>query len=330
MSLQKAFVTGATGFVGGHLCERLRREGWHVRALVRAGSGRGILEACGCEFVEGDLTMTNVLARASEGCDAVFHVAGLTQSPNRAGFEESNELGTSRVVLGLERSGFDGRFVYVSSLAAGGPAVAGRLRREADPDEPISFYGASKLAGERAISARKRAFTSTIVRPGAIYGPRERGILQVFQGIARWGVALRLGSGVKLQMTHVDDVVEGIMRTLPKADKTPAIFYLTESRVWNYDEVMREVARQLARQVRIIPVPEWIGGVIGHSADFLGRLKGRAISPIGMDKIREIKGGAWIADTTKLRELTEWEPSIGFPEGLNNTLEWAHKSGKIT
>lgn len=327
MGAGTAFITGATGFVGSHLAERLRRDGWHVRAIVRATSSRALLREIGCEFVEGDLSMTNVIARAVEGCDAVFHVAGETRSPNREGFEEANARGTARVVQALERAGFDGTVVHVSSLAAGGTIVQGRPRRETDTDEPISQYGMSKLGGERAFSAREHEFRTAIVRPGPIYGPRERGIMEFFRGVVRHGLALRLGNGITLQMTHVDDIVEGILRVMPHAERKPNVFYTTNQQPWAFDDCAREVARAARRRVRIIPLPMFAGILVGATTDLVGRFAGRAISPVGMDKIREMKVPAWLADSSKLKAATGWEPSIAFEDGLRSTLQWARAQG---
>ncbi|MDX2177650.1 MAG: NAD(P)-dependent oxidoreductase [Candidatus Sumerlaeia bacterium] len=330
MSTRRALVTGATGFLGGHLCERLRAEGWTVDALVRPGSNRKVLRAAGCQLVDGDVGQTNVIARAAEAADAVFHLAGLTQSATAAGFMEVNAEGTASVVTGLERAGFEGRLVVVSSLAAGGPAPAGRPRVESDKDAPISDYGRSKLAGEQAVLTRPRRFATAIVRPGAIYGPRERGILEVFRGIARHGVALKPNLPLSLQMTHVDDIVSAVIAALEVASAdAPPRFYTVEPEVWTYEDVCHEAADALGRKLRILNVPVWAAKVVGNTVDGIERLTGRKVAPLGRDKVREMEAVAWLADSAAFRAATGWRAAVPFPEGVASTLEWAKKAGQL-
>lgn len=329
MSTRRAFVTGASGFVGGHLCERLRAEGWHVTALVRAGSRRGVLERCGCKFAEGDLFATNVISRAAENSDAVFHLAAVVRATTRAQFQRANVEGTERFAEGIARSGFAGPMVVLSSLAAGGPAIGGRARTEQDKDAPVSLYGESKLAAEHAIASRPRPYRTVAIRPGPIYGPREAGILGLFVGMSKTGLALQLGRGVAVQMTYVRDVVDALLAAVPVASETLRPFYAVERRAWPFSEVAAEVGRQLGRRVRTISLPIGVGWIAAGITDGLSVIAGRPVSPLGLDKIREMKVDAWLGDPGAFEEASGWRARVTFEEGLAETLTWARAAGRI-
>lgn len=318
-----AFVTGGSGFVGGHLCERLRREGATVRALVRPGANTAVLEACGCELVRGDVGDGGIPGRSLEGVDVVFHLAGLTKTLNKDEFVKVNAAGAENVARAVRASGFRKRFVLLSSLAAAGPAIDGRPRTEADEPAPVSYYGASKLDGESAVrKIAGAAFDVTVLRPGGIYGPREHEMLEVFRLMRRKGLALGPPRDFLVQLTHVDDVVDGLWRAATSPAAADRTFFLNDPRATRLSEVVDEAAKNLGRRVRRIAAPMWLIHTTAWQYEMIGRLMGRVLSPLTRDKARELAAGPWLAESGAFSAATDWKPKWSFADGLASTMDW--------
>lgn len=327
----RCFVTGGSGFVGSHLCERLRADGHEVWALVRKTSNVAHLEACGARLIEGSLESQNVIARWAPECDVVFHLAAVTKSLRPEGFRENNVRGTFNLLRGLERGDFKGRILYLSSLSAGGPAPsASTLRRERDLDRPVSLYGKSKRAAERVVKEKlPPGCTFTILRPGPIYGPRELDILEVFKMMQNQGIAVQFGAGVVIQMTHVEDIVSGIVAAAFSEAAAGKTYYLTEPTRWRFADII-ELAQELVdRPVRLIRLPMWTASALGAGYDLAGRIAGRLLGPMSRDKAREMTARFWLGDPGLIERELGWEAKWAFPDGLRATLAWYRKEGKL-
>ncbi len=146
-------ITGATGFVGGHLIRAARERGYELRALTRGWRP----PQDGIDWVEGALDRPEALHKLARGADAVVHIAGLINAPDRAGFAAVNVAGTAAMIDAARRAGVR-RFVHISSLAAREPS--------------LSDYGWSKAKAERLVAAS--GLDWTILRPPAVYGPGDR------------------------------------------------------------------------------------------------------------------------------------------------------------
>jgi nucleoside-diphosphate-sugar epimerase len=199
-----ALVTGASGFIGSHLCEVLRERGHDVRAMVRASSRLDKLElaAAGKPFTLAHAGLDDVeaMAVAMADVDVVYHVAGLTAAFDRQGFDRANVEGVANLFAAISRARELGgigdrgprRVVQISSLMAAGPSHERNPRREHHRHERgFTEYGDSKLAGEAVAitAARARELELVIVRPPLVYGPRDDDVLQMIKSAAMGVVA---------------------------------------------------------------------------------------------------------------------------------------------
>ena len=171
----KTLVTGATGFIGSHLVEELLKGGHRVTCLVRKTSNLQWINGLNVRLIYGDCTIKESLLNAVADFDYIFHLAGLTKAANERDFFSANALGTENLVSAvIEKNPDTKRFVYLSSLAAAGPSCDGTPAKEAGEPKPVSAYGRSKLEGERIVMRHKNTIPVTVIRPPAVYGPRDK------------------------------------------------------------------------------------------------------------------------------------------------------------
>ncbi|MGB9606740.1 MAG: NAD-dependent epimerase/dehydratase family protein, partial [Bryobacteraceae bacterium] len=201
-------VTGATGFIGSHLAQRLVGLGARVRCLVRRTSRTGVLPA-GIELAQGELATGEGLAEAVRGAQLVFHLAGVTKAVSPADYERGNVLATRNLVGALESC--EARLVQVSSLAAVGPSSDGSPLPEDCEPRPVSLYGRSKLEAERAVLCSGLAARAVIVRPPVVFGPRDTDVYQLLRMAARGWLPVTGGPEARFSVIYVEDLVEGLL-----------------------------------------------------------------------------------------------------------------------
>jgi 2-alkyl-3-oxoalkanoate reductase len=319
----KALVTGATGFVGSHLTEALRRRGDDVTALARSASKAAALAPLGVRVVPGDLHDRAALQRAVEGQDVVYHVAGVVAARSEADFLVANRDGTRNVTEAAERAGV-GRLVLVSSMAAAGPTIKGRPLRGDEPPRPVTQYGRSKLAAEGVVTGSRLAWT--IVRPPMVYGPRDQEVLKVFR-LARLGLAPVLGDGTQeLSAVHGADLADALVAAGTTAAAVGHTYYACHPEVFTGAEMALAVGRAMGRRLAVIRVPAAIGRGVLRVTEAAARLVGQT-TILTADKANEFFQPAWTADPESLARDTGWRATRNLETGLAETYAWYRTAG---
>ena len=319
----KALVTGATGFVGSHLAEALRERGHEVTALVRSPSKSAALGPLGVRVVPGDLDDPASLARAVDGQDVVFHVAGLVAARDEDGFLRANRDGTANLVEAAGRARAS-RFVYVSSMAAAGPATPGRPLTGTEPPRPVTAYGRSKLAGEAAVKAGGLPWV--IIRPPTVYGPRDREVLKVFQ-MARWGVAPVFGDGSQeLSAVHGADLAAALAAAGTTAGTTGKIYYACHPEVVTSADFVRAVGKAMSRRLRLVPIPPALGRAMLGVTELSARVASRT-TILTRDKANEFFQAAWTGDPAPLTRDSGWRAAHDLASGMADTFRWYRSAG---
>lgn len=320
--MDKALVTGATGFVGSHLVELLAEEGVRVRALVRRTSDTRLLRELGAECIEGSLEDERGLRRASEGVDIVFHLAALTRARSREEFSRVNARAVEPVAAAAAGAG--ARLVYLSSLAAVGPARGGQAVTEADLPRPMTDYGRSKLEGEAACRATGRG-DFVILRAPAVYGPRDRDIYRFFAMAARGFIAMPTGPERRVQMLYVRDLAEALLAA--GGTKTPgALYHVAEARSYSWREVCELVGGAMGREVRVVPVPPLLVSAAAGMWELGARAVGRA-TIFTRDKARELLAPGWLCETAAAERELGFRAGTPLATGLTATAEWYRARG---
>jgi len=317
-------LTGGTGFVGSHLVDTLCAAGIRPRVLLRnAAAPRWIVDRP-VEAVLGTLEDAAALGRLVEGAGTVFHLAGVVSADRAEDFDRANRDGTARLVDAVAAAAATARLVHCSSQAAVGPSSdpAG-VGPEATPS-PVSDYGRSKLCGERAVAALGGASWWVIVRPPAIYGPRDTDVLEFFRMASR-GVGLVPAGERWITVAHVADVVRGLLAAAA-SESSGRTYHLGEPEPRRLDQMLHDLAAAGGKKVRVVPLPAAAVGAAGAVAGLLRRT-GLVHSPLTRDKAREIVARHWTLRTAdSLREL-DVEVQVRFPEGARDTWAWYRRQG---
>lgn len=333
--MMKALVTGASGFIGSTLIEELGRRGFEPYALMRRTSSAANLKGCRFERREGDLRDPAALRRAVEGMDYVFHLAGIVTALSREEFFEHNAGGTARLgdAVAEANPGLK-RFVYVSSMAASGPSASREPRTEDQPDAPVSQYGHSKRQGEFELLRHRDRYPIVILRPPIVYGPRDRGVFTMIEGVAKNVMALpraKSPDGHKwYSHVHARDLVEAmIAAALAPVERVPTgeVFHVASDDVVTGEQLMRVMADHLgkARPWRItMPRPAiWAAGA---AMSALSQVTRRSY-PLNLDKVNEIQADYWVCSNAKAKRLLGFRPRYDLTRGMGETIQWYKAHG---
>ncbi len=314
-------VTGGTGFVGSHLVDTLCAARLPVRVLVRPGRPPRWVAGADVRWVEGDLSDRDSLERLVEGAGTVFHLAGRLRANRREEFDLVNRVGTETLVE-VARGVGDATFVHVSSQAAIGPAPGAAGLRPDVVAAPVSDYGRSKLAAERAVRTLGSDRRWTIVRPPAIFGPRDTDVFEFFRLADRGVVPVPVGERW-LTVAWVGDVVRGLLAAVGSGER---IVHLGWPEPRRLDELVREVGRAGGREPRVVPVPGMVvrlAGVVGAVARTLGA------SRVAMtrDKALELLARHWTLETATSLEALGVDPRADLTGALRTTWSWYRMVG---
>ncbi len=319
-------LTGGTGFLGSHLAEAIVAAGHRLRCTVRPTSDTRWLDPLGVETVTLDLAAAasgDARGRAGalgalRGVGTLVHCGALTRARTEAEFMAVNATGTETLARTAVEAGVR-RIVFISSLAARGPDGAAG---------PISPYGRSKAAAERALTAMAReadgSLELVILRPGGVYGPRDSDLLPLFRLADRgWVVVPR--SRQPLQPVFVADVVTATVAALDAAPP-PAPLPVAHPARHGWDELGEALRAAVGRSARLVRVPGavfWTAGLVSEAAALLTR---RAPA-MDRRRARDMSHHRWTCDIAETRAWLGWEPRVDVREGMARTAAWYREAG---
>ncbi len=323
---EEALITGANGFTGSFLAKELLKRGIKVRCLVRSTANLRWLKGLDVNVVNGEITKRESLRGLLSGISYVFHCAGAKQGRDWDDFANVNVHGTGNLIeTALAEAPGLKKFVYISSMAAMGPSCGSKPSREDSVCNPLTFYGTSKLKGEEEVLKKKNLLPVIILRPPAIYGPRDEDMLAMFKAV-KFRVKPFFGLREKyLNLCYVDDLIQGCILAAQVPVKSGSIYIVADEDIHSWEEVYREMSLALNIKALKLKIPV---GLILTSA-FISELvaKGHGKSTIfTRQKVREMSGN-WACDISKAKAELGFKPEFGIKKGIPLTAKWYIENG---
>jgi len=299
----KIAVTGASGFIGQHVVADLAARGDQVVAIRRRFEPRAVAEQLA-------------------GAAAVVHLAGLISAARERDFVAAN-VDATRIIAQAARDARV-RMVHISSLAAAGPAPASAPRSEADPPQPLTPYGRSKLAGERVL-AETTGLRWIALRPGVVYGPRDRALFALFRMAARGVLPVVGRSGAAYTFIHVADLVRTIAAAIPPDVDGEAIFVGHPVPV-TPRALVDGIRAAVAPGARVVYVPMALTRVAALAGEIAQRAAGRPML-INASRYRELAAEGFVCRVDRMRDHLGVVAQIDLEEGLKQTGDWYRREG---
>lgn len=324
----KILLTGASGFVGSHILDRLCEAGLPTVVLLRPQSPRRFIQhrLDQVEVHTGGLDQPAALDAALEGVSGVIHCAGAVRALRAEDFFTINQIGTRHLVEAINRRGAQvRRLVHLSSLSASGPGTPQTPVRETDPPRPVSVYGRSKLAAEEEV--RRRCGTEfVILRPPGVYGPRDGEFLRLFRAVQAHLLPLFGGGRQPLSLVFVRDLAAVAVECLRHPAAAGRTYFVASPQIVTSGELAREIASQLG--VRTLPLRLPVRAIwpVCAVAEFWARWRGRA-SVLSRQKYAELAAPGWVCDPTRLRQELGLSCDTPLRAGVAETLAWYRAEG---
>jgi nucleoside-diphosphate-sugar epimerase len=328
----KVLVTGASGFLGGHLTELLTAKGFEVVAMVRKTSDTSLIDRLGLEKRVADMTDPQSLGTAVKGVDAVIHLAGYYTFHGKSELYDLVTVQGTKSILDACLHEEVARFIYCSSTEATGP-VDDIPAREDHPPNPQYEYGRSKLRAECAVREYDDKLKTTILRPSGIYGPRNLDDISYYfiTSCAKNSLATRMlidhGSAV-VQFVHAKDAAQGFYLALTNADSIGKTYFISEDRWHTYRDVYGIISRIIGRRpptlslskpaAKALIYPAFIAKSVFGEWSFLWDPK--TVDAVTSNRAYSIE---------KAKSDLGYSPKYSLEDGLKETIQWYRDNGIV-
>jgi nucleoside-diphosphate-sugar epimerase len=325
--LSTALVTGASGFIGSHLVDLLLEKGYRVKCLVRKSSNLKWLDGKNAEYVYGDMFSAGVLPPVLKDTDYVYHVAGVTFAKKKETFYRGNVDATKSLLEICTKSnpGLK-KFIHVSSQACVGPSFDKNPIDETRDYHPLTTYGRSKAESEKVVKSYFDKLNCTIVRPPAVYGPRDYAIYEYFKSMNR-GLQPLIGFDNKLvSLIHARDLVKGFVLAGESEKAASNIYFISSEKFYNWRDVGNMTQKLLGRKTIRIVIPHFAVKTTAFFSQVFGMFSSKPVI-LNREKARELTQAYWICSAEKAKRDFGFREDLTLEEGFKDTIEWYRKNG---
>lgn len=331
---KKILITGASGFIGSFLVEEALARGLEVYGGIRKSSSKLFLRQPGVSFFEMDLSAPKELSirmkeffQTNDSFDYVVHCAGITSARRKVDFDKINFEGTKNLVNALLESGMElKKFLLISSLATFGPGDANACKaiEVTDQERPISAYARSKQKAEQFLKSFEK-FPFIILKPTAVFGPRDRDFLMLFRSIAR-GFEISTGKNPQMiSLIHARDLAHATISLLelPNASRT---YIISDGMKYSKDELNAAVRKSLGKKAMRITIPFFIAKLIVKANEQVHLLTGK-LPFLHSEKFAEISAANWMCNSQPVWEAIGEHPTYTLRQAIDETAAWYKRNG---
>lgn len=324
---QKVIVTGANGFIGSHLVEKLVALNFDVHCIIRESSNTKWIKGLPVTFHKCGLTNIDALTRAMENSVYVFHLAGVVVAKDYAGYHFGNVILTENVLqAAIPHKSSIKKVIITSSLAAAGPTTYEKMLTEDLPTLPISQYGKAKEAQENAAKKFMPQLSINIVRPPVVYGERDTEVLLFFKTI-KGGLLPLIGNKKKLlSLVYVKDLVDGLIACATNEQYSNEIYFIGSEKNYTWYELGQFAASALSKKPFTLIIPHFVVKILAVIAEAFSKISG-GIPTLNREKAKEMVQQSWACSSAKAMRQLNYSPKYSIEQGMAQTVQWYKEKG---
>ncbi len=329
-NVNSIFVTGADGFIGSNLVDYLISKNVFVKCLIFYYDDqiRWINKSDGSiEIIKGDILDQDSLNEGVKGVDMVFHLAGMVKSRSKKNFSQINVTGTENLIKAIIKNNPNiKRFLYLSSQSASGPSNSEKPITEGDEPAPISDYGRSKLEAERVVLSYQDKIPITIIRPSAVYGPRDKEMFRIFNIVNKGIKPCILCKERYLNFCYIDDLVKAIVLAVTNKKSIGQTYFIHSDQKVSINQFFREIVNSYNKRVATLPVPLFFIKLYFCMNELYSLISGNQ-EVFTRDKYRELKQYYWLCSIEKAKLEIGYRPDYILQKSLSKSIQWYKKKG---
>lgn len=324
----RVLITGASGFVGSHLVDKLVEKKYDVEIVSRKNSDLSNLEthlkSNKIKVNIADFNDLSSLNAITKDFDYIYHVGGAVTAKNWEGYKAANIDASLNLFEAVRNNSKNlKRFLFVSSQTAAGPSSSlSSPKKESDPMNPISQYGKSKKIAEEELEKRFNQMPISIVRPPAVFGPRDKAILDVFKAVNK-GLGTLIGFDKKyVSLINCFDLADGIILAAESSQSVSQKYFISSDKFYTWDYLIPLMAEKLGRNsVLKLKLPHGLVKTLGIFAEKAGGIFG--ITPVfNAEKANDFIQPYWTCSIEKAQKELNYNPKISIEEGFEITSKW--------
>ena len=315
-------VTGASGFVGSHVVDKLLAEGHEVRCILRSSSSKRWLENKPVKIFNCGLFDRAALAPILKDANYLFHIAGVVKAKNEEEYFKGN-VETTRVLLDLlcEVNPNIEKVVVVSSQTACGPSLDGKPVTEETPEHPITRYGKSKLAQEQLVKRYMEKLPVTIIRPPAVFGERDTEIYLFFKTYKKGLMGLIGFNRKEVSLVYVADLVQGIYLSAVSEKSAGQIYFIGTEQYYDWQMIGEASKMAIGKKALTVKIPHFLVYNVAAVAQFIA-LFSTGAATFNIEKARDFVQQAWTCDVSKAVRDLGYRQTVSLEEGIKRTVDW--------